>query len=573
MTDDRDEIRQRIDIVDLVGQRVALKRAGKNWKGLCPFHDDRNPSFIVSPDMGRYKCWSCGAQGDIFNWTMETQRVDFGEAMRILAAQAGITLQRKGTVAPSRREGQERAMLDALAFFRAALANHSDAMAYAESRGLGGEVGDAWEIGYAPDVGDVLASHLKKKGHSLADCKDLFLVDTDPSGGYFDKFRGRLIFPIRDERGQLVAFGGRILGAGQPKYINSSDTPLYSKSRVLYGMNRAKGEIASQRTAILVEGYLDVIACHQAGLTNTVASLGTSLADDHVRLLKRWCESVVILYDSDAAGQKAAERASELITAAGLTAKIALLEEGNDPDTLLHSEGPVAVRKIVDHTVAPIEFRLKKLRERLRTDEEEFWREAVQILAHAPNALELERYLLPLAAEYPGLGDPAAARAALLRMVTQARRTNRKSESETSSAVDQPALATKLPGPEAAILRGVLDEKSRGLVWPVVQQTQLFQSPVGAAIAQALVTAFGDQIPEGTPGQWLHRLEDESLQERFVEIGLVDGPPITAELLIDIVDRMTKGHEKRAVVNLKPDAVGDDEKLRQLEERLRKLKA
>lgn len=572
MADDRDEIRQRIDIVELVGQRVALKRAGKHWKGLCPFHNDRNPSFIVNRELGRYKCWSCGAQGDIFNWTMETQRVDFAEAMRILAQQAGVTLQRKGGEGPSRRENYEAAMKSALEFFRASLEKFGDARAYAESRGLGGEVGDAWEIGYAPDVGDVLATTLKKKGFTLADAKELFLVDSDAGGGFFDRFRGRLIFPIRDERGQLVAFGGRVLGQGMPKYINSGDTPLYSKSKVLYGMHRAKAKIAEERTAVLVEGYLDVIACHRAGVTNAIASLGTALAEDHVRLLKRWCEKVIILYDQDAAGIKATQRASELLMAGGVSVQIAVVPEGGDPDTLLTDQGPGAVQQVVRNTVAPLEFQLAQLRTRLEIDTDEYWREAVAILATAPNAMELERYLQPLAAEYPGMTDKAAARSALLRMVGAARKSKRAGAGRTEEEV-LPVVASspKMPGGEQTVFRALLALDTRQTAWLIVRQPELFTSPAGKKLALAIQAAFPNQAPEGNAASWLHELGNSELEGWLADLGMADGPPVDGKLLGDIQSRMLKKVEKRAVGGLKSEAATDDEALRALSDRLKNL--
>ena len=208
MAEVNDDIRARIDLVDLVGQRVALKRAGKDWKGLCPFHDDKNPSFQVSPTMGRYRCWSCGEYGDVFTWVMKTQNVDFREAQRILAAQAGVELPKFGkAVEPSKRAEQDAAMKEALLFFQEQLAKNPMALAYCEKRGIDAEMIAYWEIGYAPDEGSALATTLRKKNHSLSECRSLFLVDQDSSGGYFDRFRGRLCsrFGMREETSSHLA--------------------------------------------------------------------------------------------------------------------------------------------------------------------------------------------------------------------------------------------------------------------------------------------------------------------------------------------------------------------------------
>ena len=248
MAGEIEEIRARINIVDLVSQRVQLKKTGKNYQGLCPFHDDKRPSFTVNPVVGRYRCWSCGETGDIFNWVMKTQNVPFAEALQLLAAQAGVEL----TNRPNPQERSERAlhleiMEEALKFFREQLSKSSTAQDYLTRRGIDESTIAEWELGYAPDVGEALAVHLRKKAYALSVCRSLFLVEEDASGGYYDKFRGRLMFPIRDERGDLVAFGGRVLGDGVPKYINSSDTPVYRKSRVLYGLNRALGHISRMK--------------------------------------------------------------------------------------------------------------------------------------------------------------------------------------------------------------------------------------------------------------------------------------------------------------------------------------
>ncbi|MFQ3677909.1 MAG: DNA primase, partial [Fimbriimonadaceae bacterium] len=299
MAGEREEIRARISIVELVGQRVSLKRTGKDWKGLCPFHPDKNPSFSVSETTGRYRCWSCGETGDVFSWVMKTQNVDFPEALEILARQAGVELTpRAGAPDHSLRVRQLAAMEEALKFFREQLVRSREALGYVERRGLDQEILDAWEIGYAPADGSPLSRRLGKAGFPLEMCRDLFLVDQSGSG-YRDKFFNRLMFPIRNERGELVAFGGRVLGDGHPKYINSGDTPIFRKSRVLYGMFRAREAMRRRRHAVLVEGYLDVIACHRAGVDTAVASLGTALAEEHAQLLRRWVDEVTIFYDGD----------------------------------------------------------------------------------------------------------------------------------------------------------------------------------------------------------------------------------------------------------------------------------
>jgi len=424
MAGEIDLVRARIDLVDLISQRVLLRRTGKNWKGLCPFHDDRNPSFTVSRETGRYKCWSCGAGGDAFTWVMETQKVDFPEALRILAQQAGVTLSERQAGDPGKRTLYEQMMTSAVQFFRNALHRSSDALEYCKSRDLPEAVLDEWEVGYAPDVGEALAIHLQKAGFPLATGKELFLVDQDASGGYFDKFRGRLMFPIRDERGALVALGGRLLGDGVPKYVNSGDTPIFAKRRVLYGMHKAKDAIAKSRRAVLVEGYLDVIACHRAGVHEAVASLGTALGSDHAKLLRRWCEEVVILYDSDPAGQSAAQRAAEVLTDEGLRTRIALIPEGKDPDALLRQGGPAAVQRAASGGVTPLEHRLGQIT--AAPTENDFWKAAIIALGEETNPLERGRQIVLIADRHPTLRDSEEAQRWLRRQVAAHRRSRRQ---------------------------------------------------------------------------------------------------------------------------------------------------
>ncbi|MCO5298031.1 MAG: DNA primase, partial [Fimbriimonadaceae bacterium] len=423
MGDEREEIRRRLNLVDLVSQRVSLQgpKQGK-WKGLCPFHDDKNPSFEVNPSIGRYHCWACGEKGDIFSWVMKTRNVEFREALEILAREAGVELEAYKGPTRSERLALEDAMEHAKRFFEAELKRSEAARKYCADRGLDESTLSAWEIGYAPDVGDALAGSLRKEKFELRRCKELFLVEEDASGGYYDKFRGRLMFPIRDEHGKLVAFGGRVLGDGHPKYINSSDTPLYRKSHVLYGMHRAKAAIAKEQQAVLVEGYLDVIACHRAGLETAVASLGTALATEQAKLLGRWCRQAVILYDADEAGKKAADRAADILQEAGLEVRIALMPPGEDPDTLLRTQGAAAVVAAAKGGLKPLAHRIGQLVARSDPHEEAFWSEAFSILAAWRSPLELDEMVVRLAPLYPHTKDPTINQKSIRTGVNEARR-------------------------------------------------------------------------------------------------------------------------------------------------------
>ena len=534
MTDERDEIRSRIDIVELVGGRVALRRAGKVWKGLCPFHDDKTPSFTVDPTTGRYRCWSCGEHGDCFTWVMKTGHLEFPDALKKLAQKAGVEIKSRGPAAPpGLRDAHRAAMSEALAFFRESLGRSAPAQEYLERRGIDGAIVETWELGYAPDTFDSLTNRLRAKGHNMVECKALFLVDERERGGLYDKFRGRLMFPIRDERGELVAFGGRLLGDGQPKYINSSDTPLYRKSKVLYGFDKAREQVAKERRAVLVEGYLDVIACHRADETTAVASLGTALSEEHAKLLKRWAEDVTILYDADAAGQKAAERAVGLLREEGVRVKVALMPEGEDPDTLLKKAGPVAVRRAVEGGLSPLDFAVGQLETKHNPEEEVFWDSLVALLAAAPPGLDVEKHLDRFSALYPGLRDPVAARRRLEAMVTERRpapprperpRPEKKRWERRDAPSPEPApheeappsdepppmLHERLNNIEATLFRALFTPEFGRTAWMFSRLEDLFMTGAGVSLSRAMTATFPNAPPEGPPAMWLAKLPDRA---------------------------------------------------------------
>ncbi len=573
MADEREEVRSRIDIVELVGREVSLTQRGKDWKGLCPFHQDRNPSFTVNRQTGRYKCWSCGEAGDIFTWVEKRQNVDFVEALRILAKEAGVTLTNRGdSTPPSVRQAQEEVMAEALSFFREHLGKNSVAREYCERRGLNQEILDTWEMGYAPEGGGALAVHLKKKGFQLADCKNLFLVDADSFGGYYDKFKGRLIFPIRDEKGALVAFGGRLLGDGQPKYINSSDTPLYRKSRVLYGMNRARNHFGKAKRAVLVEGYLDVIACHRAGVETALASLGTSLSEDHAKLLKRWVEEVVILYDSDPAGQKAADRAVGILTAEGLRVRVALMPEGEDPDTLLRNAGPAAVQQAVETGLSPMDYKMQALMLKEDASSQEFWIHAVQILAEAPTEMDLDRHIVHLAGILPGIPDVMQAQKSLRREVNKIRRAvSQKKEALTPTAFDHKQMQGKLSPAELVIFLAFLSTEFRVSGWMFSRTKELFATPLAIRISDAVSTVFALGAPEGEPARWLHKIQDEELRQILADLLLdLRANNLTEQYIADTVERLRQQQQKRKLAEFRKGGL-DTAKRQEILMRLREL--
>jgi DNA primase len=569
-----DEIRARIDIVALVGQRVQLKKTGRNFQGLCPFHDDKRPSFSVNPILQRYRCWSCGEHGDIFTWVMKTQNMEFVEALQTLANQAGVTLTKRAVDKIDRTERalQLEIMEAALEFFRDQLAKSSTAMDYLIGRDLDKETIATFEIGYAPDVGEALAVHLKKKGYSLALCRELFLVEEDASGGYFDKFRGRIMFPIRDERGALVAFGGRVLGDGMPKYINSSDTPLYRKGKVLYGMNHAITQIAKSkpRRTVLCEGYLDVIACQRSGVVGAVASLGTALSEDHAKLLQRVSDETVILYDADSAGQKAADRALEVLRPLKQKVRVALMPDGEDPDTLLRKKGPTAIVKAVEEAASPMSFRIDQIVASHEEKDQTFWSAIVSALVQGGDVAEIERYIERLVSKYSGVQDQLYIRESLRKQVMAERRRQSKPAGQQVAAPVSMRVSD-LQVAEATLVAALLTPGLRSIAHEAMLLPELMVSDAGRQFALSYAATFAGQMPNGEPSVWIGKLDE--VEQDLVHQCASDGrfSNLSDRFVKDAVARLESALKRRELQLVKQ--VSDPDRLKQIHATLTSLKA
>jgi DNA primase len=343
-----DRVREATDIVEIIGQSVALKRSGANFKGLCPFHQEKTPSFTVHSGKQIYRCFGCGAGGNVFNFIMQRQGLGFVEAVRQLAERAGIALPEDGQGAAEAQErGRHRERLldlldQAAAWYRRQLKEApeaKEARLYASQRGLGEEAQQAFRLGYAPRDAGTLIRAAATKGWDEALLMEAGLLSKGEDGRVFARFRGRLMFPISSPAGKVVGFGGRLLGPGEPKYLNSPETLVFSKGSLLYALPQARDAVMRRRQAVLVEGYMDALACHQAGLPFAVATLGTALGEAHAKLLKRYADEVVLVYDSDAAGVAAARRGSEVLLAGGLSVKVLSVPGAKDPDEFLKARG------------------------------------------------------------------------------------------------------------------------------------------------------------------------------------------------------------------------------------------
>lgn len=392
--DDIDKIRSTVSIVDTVQHYVALKKVGRNWSGLCPFHAEKSPSFYVREEMGRYKCFGCDKGGDIFTFIQEMEHTDFPGSIEHLAAKAGITLNYTTTGQSkerARRKQLTEAMGDAVEWYHERLLKDPGARAardYLRARGLSGDVARQFKLGWAPDDWDLLSRDL---GRSADVLQDVGLSFRNRRNRMQDAFRARVMFPIFSESGEALAFGGRILpGSDDPaKYKNSSETPIYTKSKTLYGLNWAKANASKVDQIVVCEGYTDVIGFHLAGVPRAVATCGTALTEEHVRLLKRYASRVVLSFDADSAGQKAAERFYEWEEKHQVEVSVARLPDGKDPGDLARTN-PTALTAAVDDPVPFLGFRLQRMMGSRRLDSPEqrarMAEEAMAVVNEHPNA-------------------------------------------------------------------------------------------------------------------------------------------------------------------------------------------
>ncbi|MBI5101365.1 MAG: DNA primase [Nitrospirae bacterium] len=340
MKNDRllEDIKSRVDIFDLVSGYVQLKKAGQNWKGLCPFHGEKTPSFTVNQSKQIFHCFGCGAGGDVFAFVMKYDNVSFNEALRTLARKAGIALP-DGNIdrrAVLRDEKIRDVLVEAADYFRDQLRKSSRALEYLGRRGISAESTENFKIGYAPAGWSNLLRHLRGRGVNEKEITEAGLAVVGGKGTY-DMFRDRTMFPIMNMSGGVIAFGGRAFDDAQPKYINSPETPVFRKSETLFGLYNAKESIRRGNMVLLTEGYLDVIVCHQFGFANAVAPLGTALTQSHVQKIRTLAGRVVLMFDGDAAGRSAAKRAVSLICQSNLKASVLILPDGEDPDSYLTS--------------------------------------------------------------------------------------------------------------------------------------------------------------------------------------------------------------------------------------------
>lgn len=404
-----EEIRMRNDIVDVISGYVKLQRKGSSYFGLCPFHNEKSPSFSVSPSKQMYYCFGCGAGGNVFTFLMEYENYSFMEALRALADRAGIQLPQQEYSQEAKEQADLKATLlevNKLAakyyYYQLRCEGGAQGMAYLKGRGLSEETINRFGLGYSDKFSNDLYRYLKSKNYSDDILRQSGLFNVDERRGMYDKFWNRVIFPIMDVNNRVIGFGGRVMGDAKPKYLNSPETKIFDKSRNLYGLNIAR--TSRKKNLIICEGYMDVISMHQAGFNNAVASLGTALTSQQASLLKRYTDEVLIIYDSDEAGVKAALRAIPMLKTAGLATKVINLQPYKDPDEFIKNMGKEAFQERLDHGMNSFMYELHALEQQYdmkdpqgKTD---FFKETARKMLRFEDEIERNNYIQAVADSY-----------------------------------------------------------------------------------------------------------------------------------------------------------------------------
>jgi len=417
VNDDKERVRLASDIVQVASRYVSLKQVGNRYKACCPFHQEKSPSFSIDSARQTWHCFgACQEGGDVFSFVQKAENLSFPEALQRLADMAGIALQQaaespqQAVARTSQKQRLRDLMAEAQRFFRLAYQNTLGAQEYATSRGLTQDILNQFGIGWAPDSYDALASHLQALRLDMDDAIEAGLVFRRNNGtGFTDRFRNRLMFPIHDSQERVIAFGGRITTAQQDtaKYLNSPETPLFSKSQTIYGLPMARKAIQADGVVMISEGYMDTVVCHQYGVTNVVATLGTSLTGDHVRILQRYAKTILLTFDADDAGERAAVKASELFQSIDpdLTIRVLRMPQGADPDSLLRTQGREAFLSVAATALNIPEFRLEVLRKKfdvsIANGREQFLRAALRLVADQQSSIDQDALIRKLAPFHP----------------------------------------------------------------------------------------------------------------------------------------------------------------------------
>ncbi|WEK53037.1 MAG: DNA primase [Candidatus Cohnella colombiensis] len=539
-----DEVLRRHDIAETVGKVVHLVKNGKYLKGLCPFHSEKTPSFTVTPEKQIFHCYGCGKGGNAIKFVMEMEAISFPEAVKMLAIEADIpvTWSTAGHEEPSPRQREKITLVEAHEYsaklYHYILRNTEPgkpAMEYLRTRGFTDTLIEEFAIGYAPSRWDTLTGALERKGYEAAEMELGGLLSKRQEGeGYVDRFRDRIIFPIQDGNGQVIAFGGRIMSDGQPKYLNSPETPLFNKSRTFYRLHAAKATIRRTRQAVLFEGYVDVIKAWSAGVHNGLATMGTALTSEHATQLKRFAEEVVLCYDGDDAGQAAAIKSIPILESVGLIVRVCELPNRMDPDEYITAKGPSTfMREVIEAAVSTVKFQLIYLRKSHILLEEDgrirYLREAVKLVARRDSPTERELLLKELAQEFGVSLDTLKQESVEIRQQEKLGNIGDIPASSWNNVWNDKRSSPKLPTLTPAYIKA----ERHLLLWMMLDAdtSTIVQSRIGAhfnvedhaAIAAYLYSYYAQgQSPD--VGRFTAFLQDDRLERTASSIALEDFP-------------------------------------------------
>ncbi len=526
-----EEVRRAADIVRVISEQVALKKLGTSWKGLCPFHQEKTPSFNVRQEPAVFHCFGCGEGGDVFKFLMLRERVSFPEAVETLARRFGVPVpQGRFEPGPDRKEREAMlALMEAAAqHFTRTLwsASGTKAREYLLGRGFEKETLERIRAGAARDSWDDLLTALRAKHSPALLAKAGLVLERQGKDGHYDRFRDRAVFPILNETGQVVAFGARALDGGEPKYLNSPETPVYSKGRILYGLSWARETITREKRAVLMEGYLDVARAIEHGITAAVATCGTALTSQHGRILHRFVETVVLNFDQDEAGQKAARKSLEVLLDEGLRVQIVELPEGHDPDTYLKAEGAKAYEGRLAEAPEAVEWLMRRAEQahdlRSPAGKAGFFADVIPSLVHTGNAVERSAWLGRIV-ERGGL-DPGAAREELRRAL----RGRQKADSPVAEAAARGAQAAPKAASLLAAERLLLALVAQGAAGVEAALDRLEEADFAGLRAGALLRAaqkVARRDPRVTLAAVEAELEDEGQRRLLSEIAVTAAPP------------------------------------------------
>lgn len=565
------------DIVDVIGKQVPLKKQGHYMKGLCPFHSEKSPSFTVNPERQIYYCFGCHATGNLIHFTMEIEGLTFPEAVRQLAEEANIPFDRDEEPEEKTQERKNRDTLYAAHEFAARLYQHiltntkqgQKALSYVRSRELSQKWIDFFQVGCAADSWDLLAQQLVKREFPLPLCEIGGLVSSKTDGsGYLDKFRDRLIFPIHDLKGKIIAFAGRAMGDVQPKYLNSPESPLFNKSRNLYNFHRARPMIRKSGQVVLFEGYMDVIKAWEAGIENGVATMGTSLTDEHCSILRRNADQIIICYDGDTAGQNAAFKALTMLEKEDLLVKVAVLPEGKDPDDFITAYGFDRFRKqIIEGALSSIRYRLHYVRGNFNLQTEDgklrYLETAARIVSEIPSALEREHYTKEITSEFSVGMEGFKQDMNLARQDFLKKTENRDNKEKTWNNGRNNGNGTgkgKHPSPGQAFYNAELRLLSammhdRDIAEFVRERIgEQFNSDTHAALA-AYLYAYYAQGNEPDASRYMAALQDGRLEVAAGAILMLDYPGISQQVINDYIREIQKYPQQQTIKNKKEEMV------------------